>query len=225
MLGETRPFVSSVAEVRLPALVAGDGFMARRVLASLILAALLGVVFVHADDAPKKKDDKGVRDDVALQQERLRGQFRDFEQALLRLAQRLERSSKPEDQARAKTLKEAIRKSSDENINTKFDKLIATLRASKDIDLQEIKEAMEQSKILAADIRAILSLLLSDNRDEQLKAEKASIKKLLEWLDNIIRDQKVVRAKTEASRTDRDNLTKSQGKVADSTKDLARAMD
>ena len=128
--------------------------MARHVLAVLILGALAGVVFVHADDAPKKKDDKAVRDDVAMQQQRLAAQYRDFEQALLRLAQRLERSSKPEDQARARTLKEAIRKSSDENINTKFDKLISTLRASKELDLQEIKEAMEQSQILAADIRA-----------------------------------------------------------------------
>lgn len=199
--------------------------MTRRVLASLLLVAAACVLFVQAADTPKKKDDKTLRDESALQQERLLRQYTDFEQALLRLALRLERSAKPEDQARAKSLKEAIRKSSDENVKLKFEKLVSTLRASKEIDLQEIKEAMEQSKVLAEDIRTILSLLLSDNRDEQLKAERATVKKLLEMLDKVLRDQKVVRAQTETGKAEAELLAKSQGKVTDATKDLSRAMD
>lgn len=195
--------------------------MFRRVLAALLLTAAVFVT-VYADDA--KKPDTPGRDEAALQQERLRKQYSEFEQALLRLAQRLERSTKPEDLTRAKTLKEAIRKSSDENITTKFDKLVATLKASKAVDLQDIKEAMDQSQELSQGLRAILALLLSDNRDEQLKAERENLKQLLARLDKVIRDQKVARAQTEGGRLDKEKLLNTQEKVTKDTKGLSEAL-
>jgi hypothetical protein len=188
---------------------------------------MFGLLWAADDPAktPPKKPNANLLEEAALQQERLRIQYGKFEQSLLTLAQRLERSSKPEDQARAKTLKEAIQEASKVGINLKFDKLVATLRSSNNLDLQAIKEAMTQSDILAQDIRAILALLLSDNRDEQLKAEKEKLQKLLEMLDKVIRDQKVTRAQTESGRVGKDNLSKSQKKVTESTKDVAKAMD
>jgi hypothetical protein len=202
--------------------------MLRRVLAACLVCATAFGLLLAADDpakAPPKKSDSAILEEAALQQERLRIQYGKFEQSLLTLAQRLERSSKPEDQARAKALKEAIQEASKVGINLKFDKLISTLRASKQADLQEIKEAMTQSDILAQDIRAILALLLSDNRDEQIKAEQEKIRKLMEMLDRVIRDQKVTRAQTESGRVGKENLSKSQKKVNEQTRDVAKAMD
>lgn len=208
--------------------------MLRRVLASFVLIMVPFVWAVQADDAAKPKSDQtpaapakdqeATKNEVTLNQERLARQYREFEQALLTLAQRLERSSKPEDREKAVLLKEAIKKSSEVQINTRFDKLVTLLKGSKAADLNAISDAMEKSQMLAEDIRAILALLMSDNRDAQLKAEKERLRRLLEMLDKVIREQKVVRAQTEGGRMDPEGLKKSQNKVTQATENVAKAM-
>src|SRR5262249_55353969 len=135
--------------------------MSRRVQVTLLIPALAVVLAVQAagpqDSAPPKEKPLALeKSEAALDQERLAGQFREFEAALLRLAQRLERSSKSEDRDRAATLNAAIKKSREAGIDTRFETLISLLRASKSVDFAEMQEAMEQSKILANDIKAIL---------------------------------------------------------------------
>src|SRR5205807_1485474 len=73
-------------------------------------------------------------------------------------------------------------------------------------------------------IRAILALLMSDNRDAQLKNERERIRQLLAHLDRVLRETKVMRAQTEAGRADKEALVKGQEKVAKDTGDLAKAM-
>src|SRR5439155_7056187 len=135
--------------------------MSRRVLPCLILPAVLFLLIAQAAEPenPPKKPIAAERDAAALDQERLAGQFRQFEAALLSLAQRLERSSKAEDRDRAVTLKAAIKKASEVGIDARFQTLIALLNASKSVDYAEMKEAMEQTKALANDIKQILDLL------------------------------------------------------------------
>ncbi|HZT34860.1 MAG TPA: hypothetical protein VFA15_02995, partial [Nitrososphaera sp.] len=193
----------------------------------LLLTAFAFVWTVQAEDPKKqapKKEETAVREDAVVQQERLAKQYAAFEQILLRMAQRLERSNKPEDREKAVVLKEAIRKAGDVGLSLRFERLIATLRAPNGVRLQEITEAMNQSQLLADDMRAILALLRNDNRDEQLKNEKERIRKLIEMLDKVTREQKVVRAQNEAGRTDKDALSKAQQKVTEATKDVAKAM-
>src|SRR5262245_22468089 len=67
---------------------------------------------------------------AALQQELLARQFREFEQQLLSLAQRLDKSNKPEDRERAKTLRTAIRIASEKALDVRFDKLVELLKKS-----------------------------------------------------------------------------------------------
>src|SRR5262249_38317957 len=145
---------------------------------------------------PKAVDLTAERDAEAVRQQRLASQFREFEAALLSWSQRLERSTKPEDRERAAVLKEAIKQAGQVGIDNKFDTLVSLLHANKSISLPELKEAMDRSKDLADQLKALLALLMSDNRDAQIKAEKERIRKLLEMLDKVIREQKVVRAQT-----------------------------
>jgi hypothetical protein len=202
--------------------------MMRCVLASLLMVAITALSLVAADDPdnkPAPKDAPGQQNDnEAIDQERMAQQFRDFQAALLHLAQRLERSTKPEDREKAAVLKEAIKKASDSAINTKFDKLISLLRDNKSISLNEIKDAMVQSNMLANDIRELIDLLLSDNREAQLKAERKRIEALMKMLEAVIRQQKIVRAQTEAGQLEKNALSKSQQKVTESTKQVAKAM-
>src|SRR5437870_5411987 len=134
--------------------------MTRRLLGSLIFPSVMFLLIAQAAEPetqppPKQKPLATERDDAALDQERLAGQFRQFEAALLSLAQRLERSSKAEDRDRAVTLKAAIKKASEVGIDARFETLIALLNASKSVDYAEMKEAMEQTKALANDIKQI----------------------------------------------------------------------
>jgi hypothetical protein len=163
-------------------------------------------------------------DDAAVNQEILARQFRDFEQALLRLAQRLERSTKPEDRERAANLKKAIALASDAGVDAKFDKLVGILKSSKSLSLQEIQEAMNENQMLSKDIKALLTLLMTDNRDDELKREQERVAKLLKRLEEVIRQQKVVRAQTESGKTEKGALGDSQKKVSKKTEDLAQDM-
>ena len=70
----------------------------------------------------------------------------------------------------------------------------------------------------------MLAILLTDNKDALLKAERERIQNLLKELDRIIREQKTVRAQTEASKADKKDLGKNQNKVRTKTEDLAKAM-
>jgi hypothetical protein len=200
--------------------------MFRRFLISLIIPAAAFLLSVRADDKDAKTQPKPKSPaDAALVQERLADQFRSFENALLQLAHRLERSNKPEDRERAALLKEAIKKASEQNIEMKFKSLVSVLQASKAFNnVNELRDAMDQSKMLADDIRAVLALLMSDNRDAWLKAQQAAIRQIIERLDRAIREQKLVRAQTEAGQAEKSALKSAQEKVRKVTEDIAKAM-
>jgi hypothetical protein len=199
--------------------------MFRRFLLSLLIPVALFLLTVRADDQDSKSQPKPKSpQDAAFEQERLADQFHNFENALLHLAQRLERSNKPEDRERAALLKEAIKKASEQNIDMKFKSLVTLLQSSKAFNLNEVKEAMDQSKMLADDIRAVLALLMSDNRDALLAAEKARIQQLIKQLNKVIREQKIARAQTETGQAEKDSLKKGQERIRKDTENIAKSM-
>lgn len=212
--------------------------MTRRVLGSLLVAAIALVVVARADNPinikvdPKKtnqKDDakldaKNAVEEAAFKQQRMSQQFREFEGALLRLAQRLETSSKAEDREKAVILKKAIEKAMNEGVDTKFDRLVTLLRDSKAINPDFLEKAMEQNKALADDIRTILAILLTDNRDEELRRQQEYYRNLLKQLNAIIRDQKTVHALTNRDSISKERLGGEQNKVTKATEGLARAL-
>jgi hypothetical protein len=189
----------------------------------LLATALAGLPLCAAD--PPADQPPARLDEAVVNQEILSRQFREFEQSLLRLAQRLERSPKPEDRDRAANLKKAIALAGDQGVDAKFERLSTVLRSSKDLSLQELKEAMEQNRMVTEDIKAILALLMTDNRDLALKKEKERLTNLLNELKRITRQQKVVRAQTESGRLDPKPLGQSQAKVTGDTQKLAGAME
>jgi hypothetical protein len=193
-----------------------------------LVAILIGSVapFGRADEDSPNPEKRGARvDEAIINQEILARQFRDFEQSLLRLAQRLERSTKPEDRDRAANLRKAIALAGSQSVDNKFERLISVLKTSKTLSLQELKDAMDQNRMLAEDIKAILALLMTDNRDEELRREKERITKLLAHLQRVLREQKIVRAHTEAGRMEKGPLGDSQKKVTAETGKLGHAME
>lgn len=208
--------------------------MNRFAIACLTFLAFGWVLVAWADepktDAPAKpKDEKSasaIKEEARDNQQVLKRRFDDFQQSLLRLAQRLEKSSKPEDRQRADTLKKAIALTSEQAVDLKFKTLIEILqKPSTSLSLTEIKQAMDQNQMLAEDIRAILALLMADNRDDQLKNEIKRLMELIKMLEKNIRDQKIARAKVEGNKLDKEELGKEQKKVSDDTQKIAKALD
>ncbi len=199
----------------------------KRALIAWLGVAALAALSLRADEPsrPATASPTAQAGESAVNQEILAKQFHDFEQSLLRLAQRLAASSKPEERERAATLKKAIEMASNSGVDNKFDKLIQILRNSKALSLQELRDAMEQNRMVANDIKAILALLLADNRDAELKRERQRIADLIKRLDGLIRQQKIVRAQTEAGKVDKAPLGKAQEKVTKETGELARSME
>ena len=205
--------------------------MTRRVLPLLGMMALGLLLSARAEEPASSKDGSAsaaavdeAKKRAIEQQEILARQYKDFEQALLRLAQHLERSPKPEDRERAANLKKAIALAGDENVKGKFEKLINALQSTKSFDLPQVRVAIDENQALSKDLAAILKLLMTDNRDEEIKREKKRLEDMLKELDEVIRIQKLVRAQTESGRVEKDRLGPAQGKVTKDTEALARAM-
>ncbi len=167
-----------------------------------------------------KTDPKAKIEDAATEQERLRRQFDDFKQKLLRLAQTMENSTKPEDREKAKILREAIKKASAEGVETRFSSLIEMLRGGSSGNTETIQDILNENKELRQILREIMELLLKDDRDAELKRQIAEARRLLDELKNVIRKQELVLNKTVIGRTQNKDLAKSQHNVKEQTHDL-----
>src|SRR5262249_54634293 len=190
-----------------------DRFMLRRVMAVLALSAAIVGMAVYADAPATPKDDTGVPNDTVIKQATLKRQFQEFEQALLRLAQRLEKSPRQDDRDKAQALRKAIKLAEQEAVENRFQKLLATLQDSNAVSVTEIRKAVGQNEELIKVLSDMLDLLLTDNEAQKLKEERERIQKLLEQLDKLIRDEKLVRSKIDSGRTEANNLVKDQQKV------------
>ncbi|MGH9676915.1 MAG: hypothetical protein ACRD36_07415, partial [Candidatus Acidiferrum sp.] len=165
-------------------------------------------------------------EEASNQQDRLRRQFEEFKQALLRLKQRLEVSPKPEDREKALVLTQAIAKASEQGTDAKFTALIAALKGSDSFkDLDALQLILDKNQDLRKDIRALIELLLKDDRDAQLKREREDYARMLEKLKEVILKQEKARSQAEAARKSAEDLEKLQKKVTDETRDLIARTD
>src|SRR5262249_21009729 len=142
---------------------------------------------------------------------RLRRQFEEFKQSLLRLKQRLESSPKQEDREKARVLNEALAKASEQGTDTKFTTLVAALQNSDAFkDLDQLGAILDKNEDLRKDLRALIELLLKDDRDAQLKKEIEKYSRMLEQLKEVILKQEKARAQTEMARKTAAELEKLQ---------------
>src|SRR5262249_17544113 len=187
---------TSVEGTRIP-LVRRERFMTRRLLASLCIAAAAFVLTAQAQTVkidPAKVRTTGTSEKdfnperLAAEQQQLKMEFLEFKQQLLRLAQNLELSNKPENKEKAKMLREALEKAAQHGFDAKFNKLIETLKSPKVMsDLAKLTTAEQVNAELRRDLQTLLRILLSDNRAELLRAERLRTEKLLEQLKDVIR--------------------------------------
>ena len=149
--------------------------------------------------------------------------FRKFQRELLFLAQKLERSERPEDKERAKVIFAALELAKKENVENQFQKMVAGLGKG-GTNLQQLDSVSGQDTQLTKVLQEILSILMTDDAATVLKQERERLEKILAEARDILRNQKTIRAMTDVERVEAARIAKDQNQVTDRTKELAKRL-
>jgi hypothetical protein len=203
---------------------------ARNILGAMFGLAALTFVLASQAQEPQKTDKKAdraaeLREDLALREQILARQFAEFEQALLKLKYRLERSPKQEDKDRAVVLGKVLDESRTKGIGVQFDAIVEQLKTKNLGSLPDIKEAADRSSRLADDLKELVKLLREDSRASKLADERKRLMEQIKELEAIIHNQKIVQAQTEVGKTEKTELGKNQKSVTDRTEKLLKDLD
>ncbi len=165
------------------------------------------------EDAAAESTESSVSasDELALSQGQLADKYTRLEELLFKMAS-LEAATNPR---RAALLTRAVEQSKERLTKTQLE-TIAKLLSQK-----QLKRAVDGQVAASTDLKALLELLLSEDRSDRLKSEQARIKEYIKEVERLLRLQKSLQGQTEGGATP-DRLAKEQGEVAERTGDLAQ---
>ena len=156
-------------------------------------------------------------------QQRNAEMFRKFQRELLTLAQRLEKSSRPEDKDRAKVIFAALELSQKENLDNQFQKLIASMAGGSG-NVKELNVIAGQDEQLQKALSDIMLILMTDDESARIKAEIKSLEEFLKIARRLKRNQEIIRGLTESARADAERIAKEQKDLAERTNELGKQM-
>src|SRR5262249_11107221 len=144
---------------------------------------------------------------LAAVQDVINRRFKRFEQTLYKIAQPIPKN----DPEWADLLIRAIGKSKEDRISQQMNELVQLLKENK-----QLGDAIERQGDVVGQLHALLDLLLSEDRQKELKEEQARIKKYIDEVNKIIAKEKANRADTERG-APTDDVAGQQKKIADQT--------
>ncbi len=195
-----------------------------------VAAAVLFVLGIRADDPParapsgagKKAQLSGA--DLAARERELGEKYKEFEQALLVLKQRLEKSDRKEDRDRAAVLGKVLEKSTDFGITTRFSELVKFLSTEKLSKGSNINAAHLQAARLAAALKEILDQLRGGNNTAAKREERLRLEQLVKELEKVILKQRQVNARIEDGRDNPKSVARNQRDVRADTQALNKKL-
>src|SRR6266542_3829613 len=143
------------------------------------------------------------KDDIITSEQQLARQFADFQDALLKLKQRLARGT-PEDRKRAEVLDKILEECKNLAINQEFTKMLEILRTLNYKSTDGLGKASEQSENLTNKIRTILDMLQNSKLD--LSDGRKKLEDIIRDLQKAIDQQRQVQAQTELNKTEAKEL-------------------
>ena len=152
--------------------------------------------------------------DLAAVQEALEMRYRRFERTLQQLSEYLRKT----DPARADLLVRAIGKSKEGRIPEQLEYLTKLLKKD------QLGDAVERQEALIAEMQAMLELLISEARKDEIESEKKRVQDLIKDVTKLLGAESDARADTERGGNSAD-LQKRQKQVADSTEKLTKKID
>jgi len=179
--------------------------MAKPLLIGLMLILLAGSVIAQGDTPQVKLSDR---------QTSVAQRFQKLQELLLRLAE-MEVTENPE---RAALLRRAARQSSDQFILEKL-KI-----ASNSLETEEYQKAVDNQEAATKELGNLLTLLMSEDRSERIRAEKDRIQQMVKDLKRTLNNQRSVRARTENG-AELEQLQKEQKSVTERGEQLLNQLD
>ena len=140
---------------------------------------------------------------LSASQQQLAAEFKDLQGILMKMRDQVRQI----DPGRAALIEKALKESGQRHVEADFQDIVDLLRRDKFGDA-----ARKQGKV-NDDLDAILKLLLNEDRSQGIQDEKALIRKYLNLLNGIIREQKDVQGRT-AGGEDPKSLSGEQGTLA-----------
>jgi hypothetical protein len=190
----------------------------------LILGIVAGTIVISGSVAQPPSSDMNPAAELQARQEQNAKQFAEFKIALLRLAQKLQRSDKAEDQERAKVIFAAIDLAAKENVEEQFRRLMGGMTKAGG-NVAAVNDLLKDDAQLTKTLQEILTILMTDDETARVKAEIAKLEAFLKEAKDLKRRQEILRALNEAQKQSAEKLSKSQRDLALQTKDLADRMD
>jgi len=151
---------------------------------------------------------------LAIRQSRVADQYTRLEKLLFDIAA-LEGAENPR---RSALLRRAFEQSADNLTRKQLETLSELLRN------KEYRRASEEQVEVMKDLKALLDLLLSEDRPERLKSDQERIREFIKEVDRLIRLQSSVQGRTEGG-VDPKQLEQEQAKVAERTAALGKKME
>jgi len=174
-----------------------------------------------ADEAPPAAEAKqSVAADVkqlAIHQ----GAIADKYSKLEKLLEDMARIEAVNDPRRAALLMKALELSKESLTGVKLNKCVTSLEQFEAKSKAERESLLGLQREAHQDIKALLDMLLSENRSDRLKREQDRLREYIKEVERILRLQKSVQGRTEGG-AEQSELAKDQGKVADRTGELAK---
>jgi hypothetical protein len=161
---------------------------------------------------------------IKRSEEETRKLFAQFQEQVLRLAQRWEKSDNAEDKDRAKSLRDVLKIIEEKGIEKTFNELIEGL-GKKTPTGGDFNTILGKDKKLMEALEQILDVLNTESELEKLKKEIADLKKAIEALQKLKREQENIRARTDNAKGDPNKIAKDQKDLARETQRTADALD
>lgn len=184
----------------------------------LLTIGMAMVALVSFSLQAQEKTNAQQKDDIIASEQQLARQFADFQDALLKLQQRMSRGD-AKDRERAKVLAVILEECKSLAINQEFTKMLEILRTVNLKSTGDTAAAAEQSDRLTQRLRTILDMLQNSKLD--LSADRKKLADIIANLQKAIDQQNQVRAQTELGKTEVDGLKKDQEGATKKTKDVA----
>lgn len=163
------------------------------------------------EEANPKPDKPDVVQDLTLRQTRLANRYKQLEQKLFKLYE-FEQGTNPD---RSKLLKQAFEASQNNLTHNQLAAIVDSISGKK------WKTAIEGQDSSLDDLKALLTLLESEDRGKRIKDRQKEIKRRIAEVEKLMRMERGIRGQTEGG-VDNKRLAKSQKNAADRAADLDR---
>ena len=195
---------------------------ARLPVRSLRMAAVFGLFVAAVASAQPPRPAGGPGDGIKRTNEENFKLYKKFADDLLSLAQKWEKSDNPDEKARAKSLRAALKLGEEKGVENLFRGVLASVQGAK--AGPQFDDLFAKDATLLRALEEILETLETEDESDRIKREILELKDFIKEATRIKREQENHLARTNLPKSDANKLAKEQGNLAKETQGLANKL-